>query len=101
MNNGQNMEYECPEDNCDVVAHDALSIGIKNGVIGFVVRSMSYLLALSPSCRGLGFDVQFSKAEHSSLDNLQLDSMGSRAVTKQSIRFFDHGDLDDVKLRER
>jgi len=32
-----------------MVAHDALSIGIKSGVIGFVVRPISYLVALSPS----------------------------------------------------
>jgi len=61
-----------------MVAHDALSIGIKSGVIGFVVRSISYLVALSPP-RGLGFDIQLSKAEHSSLDSFHLDSKQSRA----------------------
>ena len=25
IDNGEDMEYKCPEDNCDVGAHDALS----------------------------------------------------------------------------
>jgi hypothetical protein len=74
---------------------------IKRGVIGFVVRWCSYLIALLSSSRGFGLNIQLYRAERSSVDRRLRDSKRSRVVTKQLIFFFNATESSDMELQKR
>jgi hypothetical protein len=98
MNDGD--EYYCPEDNHDVVAHDALSIRIKSGVIGYDVPWSSYLIALSPSPRGFGFGSQSSKQSTAPLTAVS-ETRGDSDLEKEQFLPSNVGNCSSVERRGR